>query len=294
MHPITGPEEVPLFCRPPYVLNDEVADDLAAGRRRPERLWVALRDDRLVARVGWWGRAGEDAPFLLDIFDTEDVVVGEHLLRTAMASAAPARPHYLRTVTAEWRTDPATTRCVAALERTGAWLLAERVRFEWRPGTPVPPSSGRLVFRSVRDTGEILDLMTRALDGTLDAHSLDDLTRLPPRAAATRHFDDELARFHSPRSWWRVATLPGGEPVGFITPGRNDYNAVIGYPAVLPEHRGNGYINDLLAEATRILAAQGVPRIRAATDLDNTPMAAAFTRAGYLDVERTIVMAWSK
>ena len=33
---IAGPDELGLFNRLPYVLNDEVAGDLAAGRRRPE------------------------------------------------------------------------------------------------------------------------------------------------------------------------------------------------------------------------------------------------------------------
>ncbi len=48
---------------------------------------------------------------------------------------------------------------------------------------------------------------------------------------------------------------------------------------MLPAHRGNGYADDLLAEGTRILAEQDVPRIRAATDLGNVPMANAFQRA---------------
>ena len=48
---ITGPEEVELFCRLSYVLDGELAEDLAAGRRRPEWMWVALHGDRLTARV---------------------------------------------------------------------------------------------------------------------------------------------------------------------------------------------------------------------------------------------------
>jgi RimJ/RimL family protein N-acetyltransferase len=134
--------------------------------------------------------------------------------------------------------------------------------------------------------------MTLVLDGTLDAHSRDDLTRMPAREAAARHYQDELAHYRSPRQWWRIATLPDGEPVGFVTPARNDYNPVIGYLAVLPAHRGNGYIDEILAEGTRILAEQHAPRIRAATDLGNTPMANAFRRAGYVNIERTINMTW--
>ena len=41
-----------------------------------------------------------------------------------------------------------------------------------------------------------------------------------------------------------------------------------------------GYIADILAEGTRVLAEE-VPLINASTDLGNVPMAAAFRRAGW-------------
>jgi len=41
-----------------------------------------------------------------------------------------------------------------------------------------------------------------------------------------------------------------------------------------------------------LLAAQNVARIRAATDVGNAPMAAAFARAGYVIFERQIDMTW--
>lgn len=75
--------------------------------------------------------------------------------------------------------------------------------------------------------------------------------------------------------------------------GGTGYNPVIAYIGVLPAHRGNGHIDDLLAEGTRILARQDVPRIRASTDVGNVPMARAFQRAGYVDFQREINMTWS-
>jgi len=182
---------------------------------------------------------------------------------------------------------------MAVLERTGARLFVERLRLEWRPGSPLPEPSGRLMLRAVQDAGELLTMMTLALDGTLDAHSRDHLARMSPREAAVRHYEDELARYTSPRDWWRIAALPNGQPVGFVIPARNDYNPIIAYIAVLPAFRGHGYIDDILAEGTRVLARQDVPRIRASTDLGNTPMANAFQRAGYVNFERAINMTWS-
>ena len=263
--------------------------------------------DHLLARVAWLCRPGDDRPFLLDILDIDDVIpdphrveVGVHLLNTAMAAVLPTgslRPEYSRFVPPGWRESTASRRGVedrmAVLERTGARLFVERLRLEWRPGSPLPEPSGRLMLRAVQDAGELLTMMTLALDGTLDAHSRDHLARMSPREAAVRHYEDELARYTSPRDWWRIAALPNGQPVGFVIPARNDYNPIIAYIAVLPAFRGHGYIDDILAEGTRVLARQDVPRIRASTDLGNTPMANAFQRAGYVNFERAINMTWS-
>ena len=110
MRPIAGREELDLFSRLPYVLNEELAGDLAAGRRRPEWMWVALRGDHLLARLAWWGQTGDGTPFLLDVFDIDDssgdrdrLDIGVRLLRTAMAEVVPAStrpPEYIRVVQA--------------------------------------------------------------------------------------------------------------------------------------------------------------------------------------------------
>jgi RimJ/RimL family protein N-acetyltransferase len=307
MRPITGREELGLFAQLPYVLNEELADDLGGGRRRPEWMWVALRGDHLLARAAWWSRTGDGIPLLLDILDIDDsapapdrVDIGVRLVHTAMAKILPAGtrpPEYSRFVPPDWRESAVTRQAVedrmAVLERIGARLFVERLRLEWRPEAPVPEPSRRLVFRPVHDAEELLALMASVLDGTLDAHGRDDLTRMSVRETAVRHYEDELARYTSPKDWWRIASLPEGEPVGFVIPARNDYNPIIAYLAVLPVHRGNGYIDDILAEGTRVLAEQDAPRIRASTDLSNTPMANAFRRAGYVNFEREINMTWS-
>ena len=300
LRPITGPDELDLFNSLPYVLNDEVGGDMAAGRRRPEWLWLALRGDRVVARAGWWSRAGDRHPLLMDIFDIDgDIDDGVRLLKTALAVVVPAGttpPQYLRFLPADWREHQHTRQAVddrmGVLQRAGAKLFVERLRLEWRPGTPVADLSGRLAFRPVRNPGELIELMTLVLDGTLDAHSRDDLTRMTRRRAARERYHDEFESYASPHEWWRIATLPDGEPVGFVIPAHNGYHPVIAYLGVVPAHRGHGYIHDVLAVGTSLLAAQNVPRIRAATDVGNTPMAAAFARAGYVNFERQIDMTW--
>jgi hypothetical protein len=85
IRPITGPGELGLFCRLPYVLNEELADDLESGRRKAGWMWVALHGGHLVARAAWWtGHAGA-GPEVLDVFDIaehpEGVGIGARLLR---------------------------------------------------------------------------------------------------------------------------------------------------------------------------------------------------------------------
>jgi RimJ/RimL family protein N-acetyltransferase len=308
--PLAGPDELELFCRLTYSLDHELADDLAQGRRRPAWMWVAVRDGRLLGRISWWTGQDGAAPQALDFFDLDDTLpeaerldVGRELFRRAAEAVLGEKvsewPEYGRFVPADWHEDAPVRGAVEArmkvLEESGARLLVERLRLEWRPGTPVAEPAGRLVFRPVRDREDLLALMTPVMEGTLDAHGQADLaTGLSAREAAELHYDEELAHFKSPQEWWRIAELAdGGEPVGFVVPARNSYNPIIAYLGVLPAHRGNGHIDEILAEGTRVLAAQDVPRIRAATDLANVPMAKAFERAGYVNFERALNMTWN-
>ncbi|MEE6261891.1 GNAT family N-acetyltransferase [Plantactinospora sonchi] len=301
LRPISGPDELELFNSLPYVLNKEVANDLAEGRRRPEWLWLALRGDRVVARAAWWSRPGDEHPLVMDILDIADSTDdGVRLLAAALPTVVAdgaTPPEYTRFIPPDWRDHDDTRRAVQdrmeVLERTGATLFVERLRLEWRPGTPIPAPTGRLTFRPVREPGELVDLMTLVLDGSLDAHSRDELTRMTARQAAEEQYQTELLRYPSPAEWWRIATLPDGEPIGFVIPAHNGYNPVIAYIGVVPAHRGHGYIDEVLAAGTRLLADQGVPRVRAATDVGNVPMAKAFARAGYVTFERQIDMTWS-
>ncbi|MFF9915279.1 GNAT family N-acetyltransferase [Streptomyces sp. NPDC013457] len=308
LRPLSGPEELDLFRRLSYVLDHELEDDLATGRRLPSWMWVALRGGRVLARIAWWTKQEGGEPLFLDFFDLdpelpeqERAETGLRLLEAATAAVVPAgaaRPEFGRFLPADWREVPETRARLetlfGVLEASGARPLVERLRLEWLPGTPVPEQTGRLEFRPVRDREDLVALMTPVMEGTLDAHGQADLASgLTPREAAEQHYDEEFAHYASPREWWQVAQLPEtGEPVGFVVPARNNYNHTIAYIGVLPAHRGQGYIDDILAEGTRILAAQDVPRIRAATDLGNVPMARAFARTGYATFQRAIDFVW--
>ncbi|MEU0302525.1 GNAT family N-acetyltransferase [Streptomyces sp. NPDC006175] len=310
VRPLTGADELGLFLRLSYVLDHELADDLATGRRRPEWMWVALRGDRVVGRIAWWTGQDGGSPQLLDFFDLDDTLpeperggIGLELVEKATAAVVPAgsaRLEYGRFVPPDWRQDPAARDVVEArirvMEASGARMLVERLRLEWRAGTPVPEDTGRLVFRRVTGREDLVALMAPVMEGTLDAHGQADLASgLSAREAAEKQYDEEFAGLRTPQEWWRIAELPDGEPVGFVIPARNNYHPMIAYIGVLPAHRGHGYIDDILAEGTRVLAAQeDVERIRAATDLGNVPMAESFERLGYVNFERAFDMVWDR
>ncbi|WP_204318907.1 GNAT family N-acetyltransferase [Microbacterium sp. B35-04] len=298
--------DLELFLTLPYALNHEVADDLEQGRRRPEWTWLAIRDNRLVGRLALWAPVGANEPTQLDIFDTdaslpEDMQreIGASLLdaaHTELLSGLSTPPEYARYLAADWRDDPRSRRATEVLlelmESAGARFIVERLRLEWREGTPIAAPDARLTFRPFHSDNELIDLTTRALAGTLDAHSAEELATAEARAVALAQYTDEFSSYSSPREWWQVATLPSGEAVGFVFPARNSYRHIIAYVGVLPEHRGNGYIDGILSEGTRVLVAAGADDIRASTDLGNVPMAKSFARNGYVTFERLINMAW--
>jgi GNAT superfamily N-acetyltransferase len=254
-------------------------DMAARGEYRPEWTWVALHQGTVVARAAWWGGPEDDAPAALDWFDFTDPDAAVQLLR-----AAPLRAEYSLRLPAGWRDDPAVSQAaqarMAAAQAAGLTFLVERYNYRWTPECGVPAGSGRLAFRPEPDDSVILDVFQRVHRGTLDAHARRAIAASGLDAAAREDLD-LLRWMPSPRGWWRLACTPGGDLVGFIAPCRNYSDPVVGYVAVVPEQRGHGYAYDLLAEATRLLMAEGADRIVASTDVTNTPMAATFAKAGY-------------
>jgi catechol 2,3-dioxygenase-like lactoylglutathione lyase family enzyme len=134
----------------------------------------------------------------------------------------------------------------------------------------VPAPSKRLVFRPVQAAGELLDLMVGVLDGTLDAHGRDDLTRMSAREAATLHYEGEFARYTSPREWWQIASLPDGDPVGFVILRRDA--AELHLTLVRGHRAGRHNVAHLMvADATALyqhLVSNGVQIIKGLRDAD--------------------------
>ncbi|MEU9142542.1 GNAT family N-acetyltransferase [Streptomyces sp. NPDC048349] len=282
----------------PALTAERIREELAGNRFRPEWIWFAEDEDgQVLARALWWGRADSERPIALDCLQVRSSVADPAALAAGLLAAGHAAfgnlPDYNISLPRDWRTDPALADAVAwrqkAAYEAGLTSEIERLRYEWTPaaGAPAAPT-GRLVFREGTDE-EFLDAFARLSAGSLDLHTQTELRSMDPEQLARE--DVEFYRdCPGERSWWRLAELPDGTLAGMAIPSATPYHRNVGYLGVVPEQRGRGLIDEVLAEITRFHAAAGAERITATTDTVNAPMAAAFDRAGYEVTEIRLVL----
>ncbi|MDW4913865.1 GNAT family N-acetyltransferase [Streptomyces californicus] len=252
------------------------------GEYRPDWTWVALRDGTVVARAAWWAAPDDTAPVALDWFDFAD---GEEEAGAELLRRSPLRAEFSLLVPPGWREMPEVRAAgearIDAARAAGMEVLVERYRYEWTPDCPLPERPGRLTFRPEPDDAVILDVLRRCHSVTLDAHARRAIAGPGGLDAAAQAELDIFHWFPSPREWWQLAFTPDGEVAGIHVPAHNPNGPCIGFIGVVPEARGHGYGYDLLVECTRFLVERGAESIAGATDRGNTPMAAAFARAGH-------------
>ena len=269
---------------------------LAAGSMRPGWCFVVEEEDRPLGRVAFWTLPGDDRPralVLLDVpWEGAYLSAGVRLLRDVLdrarrlgveriehvLDAPPMYPQF------EYHPEQRTE----LLEDVGFSLKRRTIRFEWRGDEP-PLVSERFSFRTLEEVGEeaFVDAIARVSEGTLDQEIQNERKRMGPQGAARAFFEDASGAKHGP-SWWRLAYSPGGELVGLVMPAESPALLTVFYIGVVPEMRGHGYIDDLLAAGTATLLSTrergGSDKlIRADTDVGNAPMAAAFRRAGWVE-----------
>ena len=253
---------------------------LSTGSYRPEWTWLALDGPRLVGLAVWWGFPQGDRPLALDCLYGAPTVVDPIPMWTDLIRQVPPPVEYHIFTVPGGRDDPAITMRLQAAAAAGLSTLTERLRYEWRAGVPRPERSSRLRFVADPSDEAFIGAFERISTGSLDVATRAGVARVGPRA----HAEEDVADYkmmRGPRDRWRLAYDAAGELIGCALPSANDGGPVVGYLGVVPEHRGHGYVDDLLAEITWLLAEDGATCIRADTDTTNGPMAAAFERAGY-------------
>jgi RimJ/RimL family protein N-acetyltransferase len=281
-----------------WAAPDRLLPFLKDGQYRHDRVWVAEQDGQILARAVWWGFPDGDKPLALDclwVHPSVDDRVGlaADLLRHAHEAYGDA-PAYHVFVANGWRDHPDVAAAIdwrwAAGRRAGLSDELERLRYEWTRGTPVPEARGRLVFRAEGDDEVFAEAFARVAVGTLDHHTRQALATSTPMAQA-REDVEGYRDMPGDRGLWRLAYTPVGDLAGVALPSANNGGPVVGYLGVVPEQRGRGYVDDLLAEITRLHAERGADRIAADTDAGNVPMARAFERAGYRNFAVRLVLS---
>ncbi len=266
-------------------LQSFIANDMT----RPQWLWVAEHEGHWRGRVAYTANRGEATPDCLDWLDVvpgpDEVTIAADLIRASLGQICPPSLRQIEAILdapSDFAGDP--QRFATLLSAVGFRLTLDRRKFEWLSGDPIPPSSVRLVFRTLTEVGDttFIETMARITEGTLDHFTQETVREVGPLEAARRHFHDEQSyqKRWEPH-WWQTGSLPNGPIVGVVMPAENHRWPNIGYIGVVPEQRGHGYVHDLLAQGTRTLISDGAQRIIAATDAGNVPMANAFLHMGY-------------
>ncbi|WP_411104841.1 GNAT family N-acetyltransferase [Streptomyces sp. cmx-4-9] len=309
-----------------WIDADRYLEELHENMYRPEWTWIAEDDDgRIVARALWWGRATSEHPVALDCLyaapsatdspptgrtatdspptgrtptdspPTGRTAVAAGLLSAGLAAfaaqGAAKPPLYNLTLPTGWNEDPAAVAALAwrreAARAAGLTDEVQRLRLEWTPDAGLPAPSGRLTFTEGTDE-DFLDVFRRIAVGSLDGETRRNLALVGAEATAREEVDFYLS-CPGERSWWRLARTPDGQVAGLALPSATPYHRNVGYLGVVPELRGQGYVDDILAEITRVQVEAGAELITATTDTDNAPMAAAFARAGYRTTQTRMI-----
>lgn len=290
IRPITR-DELDLFATfsPDPEANQELHDYILrqwdSGFSRPE--WCFMQSDSaiLAMRAVYWSLPNAAFPGAIARLElpwhTDYFGLGTRFVR---ATLDRARDLGSTSLTCLIETPPSTypERRAEVLEALGFRLMRDGLRWEWLPTSTPVHVPDRLTYRTLDDVGEpaFIDAIRCVSTGTRDSWIRSMIAESGPEAAAKQMYDDASTLPHEPH-WWLLAYTSTGDLVGLVMMCRNNFCPIVDYVGVVPEQRGRGYANDLLAMGTSIMQAEGAERIRGDTDRENHAMSKAFARLGY-------------
>lgn len=258
----------------------------STGRRRPEWVWAARDDHRVLATVA--GMALGDV-VVLDHWgaDHPDNLGLPLLAATQALHAIPGSEACLFLPATVSVSDPAVSPWLDTLSRNGWKLLVQRRHYETN-ATPALAaatcSTLRLEQLSGPDDPRLPLVFRGILHGSLDVHDVQLVNRMGLDNAAGQAVADLLDA--DPWQCIRLAFDGRTDPVGMVSwvslPSQHGYVNHIGVAAAA---RGRGYGRQLLAQASSALIAEGARVLIADTDATNRPMVEAFDHVGWTATE---------
>jgi ribosomal protein S18 acetylase RimI-like enzyme len=273
-------------------MADRIRDAWADGSGGPELTFVAQNENGMpVGRVAFtYGPVAEAMPdvheaLALGLWLSWDEPEAVDIGRRLIVDNLPALPESVIALDAyanpEYMTAGDVRRSV--FEAAGLPLFQEKEGFLWMPESSPPPARDpRLTYRSVTETGRALygETMSRATEGSLDRQD-----RYYAALVGRDGWGPEMLNFltNADASGWLLAYDSGGDVAGYVAIGAfgDEKRGTIMHVGVPPEHRGNGYIVELLLAGNEAAVKRGFETVVSDVDVENLPMLAAMERAGH-------------
>ena len=254
---------------------DVVSDGNPLGPRIP---FVAQSDGVEVAEGDLMARSwmGDETGRLVNVrWEPGHSDAARLVVEAAVAAARPG--DVLNAATnAEIHRDPAER--IAVFESCGFVLWQEKEGFWWADEDQDLPAPRRICVRPLPEVGaeRFGEVIAACSAGTLDRIDADAMAAMAPGAWASAFLDA------TQDSTWLLAEDAKGRAVGLVSVGAFDPGVgTITYIAVLPEHRGHGYVDELLKLANRTARELGFRAMLSDTDVLNVPMQQALRRNGH-------------
>lgn len=223
-------------------------------------------------------------------WDGDWMGAGHRLLSHAFEAIEPGQARYITyRINPEFRSH--TTERIAVAESVGMYLFQEKEGFHWFGEPEKPATTGRLTYKSITETGRDLyaNTISRAGNATLDRN--DHWYRTMCGADNWGEVFVSMCEDTEADSWV-MGYDQNGEVVGFVavseipphSPTKWDTHpcGTIVFVGVVPEHRGHGYVDELVLTAQQIADRRGFMGLVDTVDIENQPMTSAMVRNGYL------------
>jgi len=272
--------------------SDQVRSLWDSGASRSEWCFILEEDGAPIGRIGlgvsptvsdpvWLGSLPSDELFVFGLhlpWEDSAVSTGSLLIRDALTGIASQIPETLE-LRVNNSIHPHARERVRLAGALGMDLFQEKIGFTWEDnGEPILPGD-RLTFRSIDQSGidAYRAVMAPCGDGTLDRND-----RYYWHGCGPDNWAAQMTEYLGPEDapMW-LTGFHEDVPVGYVAVSAvDDWGSTIVHVGVLPEHRGHGYIQDLLMAGMASARRRGIVTMLSDVDVLNAPMRHAMIRAG--------------
>lgn len=282
----------------PVGYRDQLSELWQSGRSGPEMCFVIEAGTERLGRVGfrttptadsqWLGSLPPEELFVFGLalpWTADFLSPGKQLMRESLASIASSVSPTILEVRLNAEAHSHVEERRALLEGIGMSLFQEKQGYFWVDDGSAVEVPQRLRFATLAEQGAAAyrTIMAQCGEGTMDRNDRYYWGGCGPDNWAGQMMS---AAHEEDAEMWLLG-IRDGDPVGYVAVMSDDeWGSTIAHIGVTPDHRGNGYINDLLAAGTAAAQRAGISTMLSDVDVLNEPMRRAMVRAGHTDDRR--------